>query len=59
MYSMPWRSARQPRSSPSSEIGWRGSGLDIDAIAAEVGYIDGVTLLRLGRGVRDLRADLC
>ncbi|MCV3208106.1 helix-turn-helix domain-containing protein [Mesorhizobium sp. YC-39] len=40
-----------------------GSGLDIDAIAAEVGYIDGATLRtllrqRLGRGVRDLRADL-
>ena len=40
-----------------------GSGLDVDAIAAEVGYIDGATLrtlLRehLGRGVRDLRADL-
>lgn len=40
-----------------------GSGLDIDAIAAEVGYADGATLRsllrqRLGRGVRDLRADL-
>jgi len=40
-----------------------GSGLDLDAIAAEVGYIDGATLgtllrQRLGRGVRDLRADL-
>jgi transcriptional regulator GlxA family with amidase domain len=40
-----------------------GSGLDIDAIAAEVGYVDGATLRtllrqRLGRGVRDLRADL-
>ena len=40
-----------------------GSGLDLDAIAAEVGYIDGATLRtllrqRLGRGVRDLRADL-
>jgi transcriptional regulator GlxA family with amidase domain len=40
-----------------------GSGMDIDAIAAEVGYIDGATLRtllrqRLGRGVRDLRADL-
>jgi transcriptional regulator GlxA family with amidase domain len=36
---------------------------DIDAIAAEVGYADGATLRtllreRLGRGVRDLRADL-
>ncbi|WP_158929058.1 GlxA family transcriptional regulator [Acidisphaera sp. S103] len=40
-----------------------GSGLDVDAIAAEVGYLDGATLRtllrqRLGRGVRDLRADL-
>lgn len=40
-----------------------GSGLDIDAIAAEVGYADGATLRtllrqRLGRGVRDLRAAL-
>jgi transcriptional regulator GlxA family with amidase domain len=40
-----------------------GSGLDIDAIAAEVGYVDGATLRtllrqRLGRGVRELRADL-
>jgi transcriptional regulator GlxA family with amidase domain len=40
-----------------------GSDLDIDAIAAEVGYVDGATLRtllrqRLGRGVRDLRADL-
>jgi len=40
-----------------------GSGLDLDAIAAEVGYVDGATLRtllrqRLGRGVRDLRADL-
>jgi len=40
-----------------------GSGLDVDAIAAEVGYIDGATLRtllrqRLGRGVRDLRTDL-
>jgi transcriptional regulator GlxA family with amidase domain len=40
-----------------------GSGLDIDAIAAEVGYADGRTLRvllrdRLGRGVRDLRAEL-
>jgi transcriptional regulator GlxA family with amidase domain len=40
-----------------------GSGLDIEAIAAEVGYVDGATLRtllrqRLGRGVRDLRADL-
>jgi transcriptional regulator GlxA family with amidase domain len=41
----------------------RGSGLDVDAIAAEVCYVDGATLRtllrqRLGRGVRDLRADL-
>jgi transcriptional regulator GlxA family with amidase domain len=41
----------------------QGSGLDVDAIAAEVGYVDGATLRtllrqRLGRGVRDLRADL-
>jgi len=40
-----------------------GSGMDVDAIAAEVGYVDGATLRtllrqRLGRGVRDLRADL-
>jgi transcriptional regulator GlxA family with amidase domain len=40
-----------------------GSGMDINAIAAEVGYVDGATLRtllreRLGRGVRDLRADL-
>jgi transcriptional regulator GlxA family with amidase domain len=40
-----------------------GSGLDLDAIAAEVGYVDGATLRtllreRLGRGVRELRADL-
>ncbi|HEY4202117.1 MAG TPA: helix-turn-helix domain-containing protein [Devosiaceae bacterium] len=40
-----------------------GSGLDIDAIATEVGYVDGATLRtllrsRLGRGIRDLRADL-
>jgi transcriptional regulator GlxA family with amidase domain len=40
-----------------------GSGLSIDAIAAEVGYVDGATLRtllrqRLGKGVRDLRADL-
>jgi Helix-turn-helix domain len=36
-----------------------GSGLDVDAIAAEVGYVDGATLRtllreRLGRGVREL-----
>jgi transcriptional regulator GlxA family with amidase domain len=40
-----------------------GGGLDVDAIAAEVGYVDGTTLRtllreRLGRGVRELRADL-
>ncbi|WP_144151819.1 GlxA family transcriptional regulator [Paraburkholderia sp. BCC1885] len=40
-----------------------GSGMDLEAIAAEVGYVDGATLRtllrqRLGRGVRDLRADL-
>src|ERR1700754_4615600 len=40
-----------------------GSGLDLEAIATEVGYVDGATLRallrqRLGRGVRDLRADL-
>jgi transcriptional regulator GlxA family with amidase domain len=40
-----------------------GSGLDIEAIAAEVGYVDGATLRtllrrRLGRGVRELRAEL-
>lgn len=40
-----------------------GSGLGVDAIAAEVGYVDGATLRtllrqRLGRGVRELRADL-
>ncbi len=41
-----------------------GSGLDIDAIATEVGYADGATPSNsvassaLGRGVRDLRAAL-
>jgi transcriptional regulator GlxA family with amidase domain len=40
-----------------------GGDLDVDAIAAEVGYVDGATLRtllrqRLGRGVRELRADL-
>jgi len=40
-----------------------GSDLDIEAIATEVGYADGATLRtllrqRLGRGVRELRADL-
>ena len=40
-----------------------GSGLDLDAIAAEVGYVDAATLrpllrARLGRGVRELRADM-
>lgn len=40
-----------------------GSGMDIEAIAAEVGYADGATLRtllreRLGRGVRELRGDL-
>jgi transcriptional regulator GlxA family with amidase domain len=40
-----------------------GSGLDVEAIAAEVGYVDGATLRtllrdKLGRGVRDLRANL-
>jgi len=40
-----------------------GSDLDIEAIASEVGYVDGATLRtllrqRLGRGVRELRADL-
>lgn len=39
------------------------SNLDVEAIAAEVGYEDGATLRallrrRLGRGVRELRADL-
>lgn len=38
------------------------TGLDLEAIAAEVGYADGATLRtllrrRLGRGVRELRAD--
>jgi len=37
--------------------------MEIDAIATEVGYEDGamlrsLTRQRLGRGVRDLRADL-
>lgn len=41
----------------------RSSNLDIDAIAIEVGYIDGATLRnllydRLGRGVREIRSDL-
>jgi transcriptional regulator GlxA family with amidase domain len=40
-----------------------GSGLDLDAIATEVGYLDGATLRtllreRLGRGVREIRANL-
>jgi transcriptional regulator GlxA family with amidase domain len=40
-----------------------GSGLDLNAIAALVGYVDGATLRnlmrrRLGRGVRDIRANL-
>lgn len=40
-----------------------GSGLDVESIASEVGYRDGATLRtllreRLGRGVRELRADL-
>jgi transcriptional regulator GlxA family with amidase domain len=41
-----------------------GSGLDLDAIAAEVGYIDGATLgtllrQRLGRGVCAIFAPTC
>ena len=37
--------------------------MDLQAVAAQVGYIDGATLgaplrQRTGRGVRDLRADL-
>jgi transcriptional regulator GlxA family with amidase domain len=41
----------------------QGSRLGVDAIAAEVGYVDGATLRtllrqRLGRGVRELRANL-
>jgi transcriptional regulator GlxA family with amidase domain len=41
----------------------QGSGLDVEAIAAEVGYSGGHTLRmllreRLGRGVRELRSDL-
>ncbi|GGG67041.1 GlxA family transcriptional regulator [Edaphobacter dinghuensis] len=41
----------------------RGSGNDIEAIAAEVGYADGATLRallrqRLGRGVREIRTEL-
>lgn len=40
-----------------------GNDVDIEAVAAEVGYADGATLRtllreRLGRGVRDLRGDL-
>ena len=46
----------------SRVISLHDSGLDVDAIAAEVGYVDGATLRtllrqRLGRGVRELRAD--
>ncbi|AOJ41473.1 AraC family transcriptional regulator [Burkholderia lata] len=38
-------------------------GMDLEAVAAQVGYVDGATLgallrQRTGRGVRDLRADL-
>jgi transcriptional regulator GlxA family with amidase domain len=41
----------------------RTTNMDIEAIATEVGYVDGATLRtllrrRLGRGVRELRADL-
>src|SRR6185312_10107332 len=41
----------------------RGSRLDVEAIAAEVGYVDGATLRtllrqRVGRGVRDIRAEM-
>lgn len=41
----------------------QGSSLDLEAIAAEVGYVDGATLRtllrqRLGKSVRKLRADL-
>jgi transcriptional regulator GlxA family with amidase domain len=41
----------------------QGGNLDLDSVAAEVGYVDGATLgtllrQRLGRGVRDLRTDL-
>ena len=40
-----------------------GSGLDLEAIAAKVGYADGATLRsllrkRLGRGVRELRSEI-
>lgn len=40
-----------------------GNDIDVEAVAAEVGYADGATLRtllreRLGRGVRDLRSDL-
>ena len=40
-----------------------GGGPDLDVLATEVGYFDGATLRtllrqRLGRGVRDLRAQL-
>jgi hypothetical protein len=50
-------------SGPKEGPGHHGSGLDLDAIAAQVGYIDGATLRtllrqRLGRGVRDLRGGL-
>jgi hypothetical protein len=48
---------------PKTRLDESRSGLDVEAIAAEVGYSGGHTLRmplreRLGRGVRQLRADL-
>jgi transcriptional regulator GlxA family with amidase domain len=59
---MPEATFQDPRVERAQSL-LHGSGLDLDAIAAEVGYVDGATLRtllreRLGRGVRELRASL-